>query len=568
MGMGWVTIGLVLALASPPEPDERVEDLLVQMTLEEKVGQLMMVGFGGQNMDSRIAHLLHRLHIGSIALYNRNIRNTSQLTHFIREIRKEMANEIQPFLAIDQEGGNVVRVQSDVMVLPGAMTLGATRDPVLSFLSGQANAIDLKLLGIDMNLAPVLDINRGASNPVINVRSFGDRPELVAELGSTFIQGQQQGGLASIAKHFPGHGTTTSDSHFSLPRIDLGAEQLHQIELMPFRRAIEEGLDGIMTAHVQVPAIDPGGTPASLSYQVITGLLREKLHFDGLVITDDLEMHAIVDRFGIGRAAVQSIQAGADIVMVIWTPSKKEEVFNALLSAGRDGTLSAERINTSVRRILHLKAVRGTLDACRQTQTEQTASFPNPLHERLMNVVASRGLTLVRNEKSLIPLCPRNRILVASPYEPFSSEMKRQLPEAKILPLTLVPSQAQRENQLNTLVELSKQYQAVVIAVANAYQAWLVQELSHRTTTPLVVLSFGSPYLLMHFPQVAGYLCSYSFLLSTQLAAARALVGKQSITGRLPVTISERYPSGFGLTIGPGACSATAMTGQATPLAK
>jgi beta-N-acetylhexosaminidase len=552
--------GLPLLLANQPvDPlHVRVEKILAGMSLEQKVGQLLMVGFGGRSMGPEIARLLLDHHIGSVALYSRNISNTSQLAKLVRSVRETMKNEIQPFVAIDQEGGNVVRVRTDVTVLPGAMALGATRDPVLAYLAGQANAVDLGLLGIDMNLAPVLDVNRNPANPVINIRAFGDHPKLVSKIGVWFILGQQQAGMATVAKHFPGHGATSHDSHFSLPVTNASLEQLRGIELLPFREAIDAGLDAIMTAHVRVPAVDDSEAPASLSCKVITELLRGEMAYDGLVITDDLEMRAIAEKMSVGEAAVSAILAGADVIMVIWTPRKKHAVFQALVAAVEQGRIPPSRIDASVRRVLRLKAKRGTLDALASKAPSLSDSFPNPYHSRLVRTIARRGITLVRNQQSILPLCQSRGVLVAGPQKVFLNEMKSLLPDATIFNLRQVPSQKRRREDLERLTKLAGQHRVVVIAVVNAYQAWLVQRLSHKIQIPLVAVSFGSPYYLRNFPRVAGYLCAYSYLASAQKAAARALCSRISITGRLPVSISRHYPRGHGVVLPRGACTSAA----------
>lgn len=541
--------------AAPETRGQRVEALLASMSLEQKVGQLMMVGFGGKEMGPGIERLLTDFHVGSVALYSRNVRSPQQVSELIRGLRRAMADEIQPFVAIDQEGGNVVRVRSEVAVLPGTMTLGATRDPVLAFLAGQSHAIDLRLLGFDMNLAPVLDINHNPRNPVINVRAFGDSPELVAQLGVAFVRGQQAAGLATVAKHFPGHGTTEHDSHFALPRIQLPRETLLATELLPFQRAIDAGLDALMTAHVQVPAVDPDGTPASLSRRLIGELLRGRLGFDGLVITDDLEMRAISETRGVGPAAVQAVQAGADIVMVIWTPRRKREVFESLLQAARSGTIPAARLDASVRRILRLKARRGTLDRDCRGGEDAFAYLPNAYHQQVARTIAVRGLTLVANQRSLLPLCTGRGVLVATPYRLFGREMARLLPGSEVLSLRLVSSRRQRQRELERVAARARDQRLVVIAAGNVYQAWLIQQLTRRLDKPVVAVSFGSPYLLRHFPQVAGYLCTYSYLPVAQRAAAQALTGHQSITGKLPVSLSTRYRRGHGLTVQRNACA-------------
>ncbi len=527
----------------------RVETLLARLTLPQKIGQLMMIGFGGKEMDDSIARLVTRFHIGSIALYSRNISHNTQLAKLVRDLREAMRAEVQPFMAIDQEGGNVVRVRQDVVVLPGAMAIGATRDPVLAYLAGQANAIDLGLIGVDMNLAPVLDVNCNPRNPVINIRAFGDQPELVARMGVQFILGQQSGSMATVAKHFPGHGTTDHDSHFDLPSNKQSLAQLKKSELIPFQEAVSAGLDAIMTAHVLVPAIDASGLPASLSKRVITGLLRQELGFDGLVITDDLEMRAIAEMMSVGQAAVQAIRAGADIVMVIWTPKKKQLVFDALLSAVHSGQLSEARINQSVRRILLLKEKRGTLDALQESLPAIHENLPNALHSRLKRTVARRALTLVRNQGQVVPLCDDRGVLAVGPQKIFLAEMKRLLPQSTVLKLARVPSRKQRQRDLEKLLRLSDQHRVIVVSVVNAYQAWLVQQLKRRGRLPVVAVSFGSPYFFRNFPAVDAYLCTYSYLPSVQKAAALALAGRISLTGHLPVRISSAYPRGHGLIV-------------------
>ncbi len=556
---------LSILLAQPATtPEARVESILRGMSLEQKVGQLMMVGFGGKEMGPKIHHLMQSMHIGAAAIYSRNVRSLPQVAKLIRDLRKGFAGQVQPFIAVDQEGGNVVRMRSGVAVLPGAMTLGAARDPVLSYLAAQAHAVDLKLVGFDMNLAPVLDTNRNPKNPVINVRAFGDSPELVADMGVAFCLGQQDAQLATVAKHFPGHGTTAHDSHFDLPTISLDEKQLTATELKPFCRAINAGLDALMTAHVQIPAIDPSGTPASLSHRIITGLLREKLGFDGVVITDDLEMRAVSGRMGVGKAAVKAVLAGADMVMVIWTSKRKKEVFRTLLAATQDGTIPLARLDQSVRRILLLKARRGTLDSLGELKKRPGKILPNRRHQHIIRSIAARGLTLVHNNKAILPICSGKGLLVAAPQRTFRRELQRLLPGSRAIPLKLVSSRAQRQKEFERLREMASRYELLVVGVTNVYQAWLVQKLYKSTKIPMVVVSFGSPYLLRYFPKIPVYLCSFSYLAAAQRAAARALVGKQSLTGRLPVRLSKRHPRGSGLTLRRGGCRKRPSTKRRT----
>ena len=254
-------------------------------------------------------------------------------------------------------------------MLPGNMALGATRSPRLAWEAGKAQGDDLRRLGFNMNLAPVLDVNVNALNPVIGIRSFSDQVALVSQMGADFVRGQQEANIVTIAKHFPGHGSVDADSHKGLPVLEETEEEV-LTGLEPFLAAMKVGLDGVMTAHIAVPKIRRR-LPATLSKPILTGLLRERLGFGGLVLTDELEMEAIVERFGVGKAAVMAVNAGADMVLIPWRAEKKVEVHAALLAAAKSGELSAQRLDEAVTRILEVKLKRGVFEC------------PPPLDQRL-----------------------------------------------------------------------------------------------------------------------------------------------------------------------------------------
>ncbi|HEX8823440.1 MAG TPA: glycoside hydrolase family 3 protein, partial [Archangium sp.] len=328
----------------PPELQARVEALMAGLSVEDKVGQLMMVGFAGTGVDESVETLVRGRRVGGVCLFKRNIVSGEQVARLNDGLRRLLADGIPPFLALDQEGGNVVRVRDDVVVLPGNMALGATRSAELAYAAGHAQGEDLKRLGFNMNLAPVLDVNLNPRNPVIGIRSYGDSVSLVSELGRAFVRGQQDAGLVTVAKHFPGHGATDEDSHKALPvMLESREEVLAQME--PFRAVIQDGLDGLMTAHVAVPGLTGNDVPATLSPQVLDGLLRQRLGFGGLVLTDELEMDAIAQRYGVGRAAVLAVLAGADMVLIPWRPEKKTEVYEALFAAALSGDIPRARLD-------------------------------------------------------------------------------------------------------------------------------------------------------------------------------------------------------------------------------
>ncbi|MBN1962771.1 MAG: beta-N-acetylhexosaminidase [Deltaproteobacteria bacterium] len=541
------TISYAVQLPAPGEPVD-VEKILASMTIEEKVGQLLMIGFGGTKINRQITHWLVKRHAGSVALFSRNIVNFEQTARFTRELHELTKDNIPIFLSLDQEGGNVVRVKDGAMVLPGNMALGATRSSVLAYVAGQALGVDLRLLGFNMNLAPVLDVNSNPSNPVIGIRSYGERPELVGKLGAWFVRGQQEQGIVAVAKHFPGHGDTTTDSHFSMPSVKASMQRLQQIELHPFRRAMNAGLDAVMTAHIALPRIaETADTPATLSHVVLTDILRKRLDFDGLILTDGLEMQGIIARYGAGRAAVMAIKAGADMTMVLWMPDMKEEVYQTLLAAARSSEISKQRLDESVRRILMVKAKRHLFDRKLEPLNDLLSQRnENPIHTRVAERIARESVTLVRNNGNLLPLqpIPYRRVLVVAPPGPFLQRMAKQR-NIVTFKVPYVPNRERRLADINRATDLAYNADLVIVAAINRYQVELAKAVLRKMKNmPMVLVSFASPYYLASIPQIDAYVCTYSYLNDSQEAAAKALLGLAPMTGRLPVTIPGYYAYG------------------------
>jgi beta-N-acetylhexosaminidase len=415
-------------------------------------------------------------------------------------------------------------------------------------VAGQALAIDLKLLGFNMNLAPVLDINSNPKNPVIGIRSYGERPELVANLGAWYVRGQQEMGVIAVAKHFPGHGDTQSDSHFSMPAITTDLERLEELELWPFKRAISAGLDAVMTAHIALPQITKDRElPATLSKIILTDMLRTRLGFEGVVITDGLEMQGIVKRFGCGRAAVLAILAGADMPMVLWSPKDKEEVFSAVLDAVYRGEISPERLDRSVRRVLRIKGVRGLFDRrVERLDNVLKRRNKNPIHDQVAERIAREAVTLVRNHGDVLPLrsVRYRRVVVVAPYGAFADKLASE-PNVTVLRVPFVPSRERRESDIAKAVDLAKTADLLVAAVVNRYHVEIVNHIvGVSRQTPAAVVSFASPYYLSSMPDIDAYMCTYSYLDVAQAAAADALLGKFPMTGRLPISIPGFYAYG------------------------
>lgn len=338
--------------------DYLIEYKLENMSLEERVGQLFLVGFHSPNVDSQIKDLIENYHVGGVIYFTRNIKNleqTKNLSDNLQELALNRGAQIPLFISVDQEGGEIRRIK-DLSYFPANKVLGAAVGPKKMRKIAAVTARELKGVGINFNLAPVLDVNNNPNNPVIGERSFGADPELVAQMGTAYIKGLQSEGVIAAAKHFPGHGDTAVDSHTELPVIKHNRDRLDAVELYPFQKAIEAGVEAIMAAHIYFPAVEPEiGIPASLSKAVLTDLLRGDLKFQGLIVTDDLEMGAITRNFGTAAAAVRSIKAGSDLVLISHTHGLQKEAVKAVTAAVKNGEISKERIRKSVRKIIKLK---------------------------------------------------------------------------------------------------------------------------------------------------------------------------------------------------------------------
>lgn len=521
-----------------------VDALLSRMSLEEKVGQLMMVGFAGTRIDNEVQTLVRGMRVGGVCMFKRNIESAEQIAHLNAEVRALSAGGVPPFIALDQEGGNVVRIHDRNVVLPGNMALGATHSPQLAYEAGRAQAEDLRLLGFNMNLAPVLDVNVNPKNPVIGIRSFGDRPEVVAEFGAEFVRGQQDANLVTVAKHFPGHGNTDADSHRALPVMRESREEV-MAQLLPFERAIDEGLDGLMTAHVAIPRLTGDETPATLSKALLSGLLRKQLGFDGLVVTDELEMEAIADHYGVGRAAVMSIVAGADMVLIPWRPEKKVEVYQALLTAARSGELPAERLDDAVRRILLTKARRGVFDPLPPID-ERLARLGQADRLEVPKEIARRSVTLLRTDPRYFPISADRKIGVLTAEAALGRAIAARDPDAEVVVVPAYPGSRARAELRRAARALALRSDVVVVGLINSRQVDLVM-MAAATGKPVIVVSMGLPYLVEQVDDARAVLAVYSYQESSAEAAAAALLGEQPTPGRLPVTLDETLTFGFGM---------------------
>ena len=323
------------------------------MNLREKIGQLFMLGFHGTEPAKELRDLCKTYHPGGVILFSRNLEDPEQAAHLTNALQK-LAPKMPLLVSIDQEGGRVARLPKGFTVFPGQGALGQAGTAELAYAFAEVTALELRAIGVNMDLAPVLDVNTNPSNPIIGDRAFGPDPELVETLGLAVTAGLQDNGVLACGKHFPGHGDTAADSHKELPTVLHGLDRLRDVELRPFAHCFANGLAAVMTAHVRYSALDPEA-PATLSPAILTDLLRTHMQFKGLVLTDDLEMHAIIDHYGIEEAAVRALRAGADILLICKDHDRQVAAMEALYRAVKDGDVPELLVEHAVLRVLEAK---------------------------------------------------------------------------------------------------------------------------------------------------------------------------------------------------------------------
>ena len=344
-----------ISVFTEPPLSAEVLTLLQNMTLEEKIGQMIFAGIDGATYDQATASLINQYHVGGVIFNKKNFLSADQTIQFVNQIKSKNAeNPLPIFIGVDQEGGRVAKLPGNLTPIPTNMQIGKKGSSEFSYAIGELLGSEVKSFGFNMNFAPVLDVNSNPMNPVIGDRSFGATASIVSQLGIETMKGIQSKDVIAVVKHFPGHGDTATDSHLELPKVDKTIEELEEIELVPFRQAIQEGADVVMIAHILLPQLDPEN-PSSMSPVIISDLLRSKLNYEGVVITDDMTMQAITDHYDIGSASVQSVKAGSDIIMVAHDYNKVTAAFDAIQSAVVNGEIPEERINDSVLRIIQLK---------------------------------------------------------------------------------------------------------------------------------------------------------------------------------------------------------------------
>ncbi|MCT4509961.1 MAG: beta-N-acetylhexosaminidase [Tepidibacter sp.] len=336
--------------------ENKINDIINSLSLKEKLGQMIIVGFNGYEVDLDFRDLLENHKVGGVILFKRNIKNAEQLLNLNNSIKSiNSKNKLGLFISVDEEGGRITRLPKGSTKFPSNKSIGKQNDKDLSYKIGKEIGRELSSFKFNMDFAPVLDIYSNPKNTVIKDRAFGKDSEIVKTLGTATMKGLQDSNVISVIKHFPGHGDTTLDSHFDLPVSNHDKQRLDEFELIPFKEAINNGADAVMTAHIVLPNVDKSEKSATLSKTILTNILRDELNFDGVIITDDMEMGAIANNYGARNASVEAIKAGADIILMCHTKEKQIKALEALKEAVDSGEISVERIDESVKRIIRLK---------------------------------------------------------------------------------------------------------------------------------------------------------------------------------------------------------------------
>ncbi|HEX4952405.1 MAG TPA: glycoside hydrolase family 3 N-terminal domain-containing protein [Thermoanaerobaculia bacterium] len=554
--------------ASPPPLSqaarEWIDTTLAGMTLEQKAAQLVMVRASGtfENRRSaearRVLSWVRELGVGGVVLFASEVETLPRWTNEL-----QAAAALPLLVAADLERSLAFRIERGTVPLPYAMAVGATRSTEAARISGEITAREARALGLNWALAPVADVNSNPDNPVINIRSYGEDAELVAKMNAAFIAGARQGGVLTTAKHFPGHGDTATDSHLALPVLGANRERLDAVEWVPFRRAIAAGVDAVMLGHIAVPALDPAGTPATLSPALSGRLLREEMGFAGLIVTDALEMAGMRPAWT-GEATVGAVLAGADVLLL---PQDPRVAVQSLVRAVGEGKLSEARLEESVRRLLEAKARLGLFEGRLVDRTAAPSQVGRPEDLEQAAAIARAAVTVVKNEGGVLPLAAEGSLdllhLVLS--SDATDRGIRGLPEEELaargIPVEtrqlgpdfstatvdeIVAAAAGRSHVLVSAFVRVASFKGT--AAMRPRQAELLRRLA-ATGVPVIVVSFGSPYLLLQFPEVPVYLCAYGWAESSQRAAVAALFGETAVTGKLPVTLPGLFPYGHGLEI-------------------
>jgi beta-N-acetylhexosaminidase len=537
----------VPALAQEAAPDADIEAIIASMSLEHKVAQMFMVTLHGAGLTEVGAEHLRSWQPGGLVLFGQNVGNPAQVTNLTNGYQSTItgAGGVPLLISIDQEGGVVTRLTDGFTMFPTPILIGAA-GPEMAYRVGVASAEELSAVGINMNLAPVADLETYKDNPIISRRAWSSDPVIAGEALAAFIEGSASLNVITTAKHFPGHGETRQDSHGELNVLDLSRERLETVELVPFEYAIDAGVGAVMVAHIDYPALDPQPImPASLSQPIITGVLREQLGFNGMIMTDALDMNAVDMNYNFYDAVVMSLNAGTDLLAM--GPSVGQEVFEAamqrIVDEVRAGNISEERIEESVRRILTTKQQYGILNW--QPLDPATAVDRVNLEEHavLFDELYQAGVTVAYDHNDLVPISPETRtaiIFLATRYQ-IQAECSQYSSNITWTGVSDNPS----TEEIGWAVDNARNADTVVVwtqgADKNPEQQALVNALPQEKT---IAVAIWSVYDWQTYPNVAAYVATYTPARPAVPAACAVLFGAAPANGRLAVTLRIDLPAG------------------------
>jgi beta-N-acetylhexosaminidase len=521
-------------------------DPLAGMTLEQKVAQMFLVTLHGPVMTEDGEAFLRRWHPGGVVLFTDNVGTPQAMTQLTNDFQQTMAYEGAPplFIAIDQEGNVVARLTDGFTVFPNPL-LTTAAGPEMAYQVGQATGEELSAVGINLNLAPVVDLETNRDNPIIYHRSYGSHPQITSDVISQIILGTQSMNVLATAKHFPGHGETNEDSHGVLPEVNVSRERVEALEMQPFRAAISSGVGAIMVGHLWYPAFDPQRQPASLSHNIVTGLLREELGYNGLLMTDAMDMNAVDMDINFADSMVMAVQAGEDMMPLgpSFGTDVAERSIQAVIDAVHDGRISEERINDSVRRILSAKQQYGILD----WQPLDPDTAPERVHVEehaaLVDRLFDDGVTVAFDHNNLIPLTPDRKIAIVflgTRYQ-IQDECKAYNPDIRWVAIADTPD----AEQIAWAVEAANWSDTTVVWTQNAdknpAQQALVNALPQDKT---IAVAIWSVYDWLTYPNVSAYVATFSPARPAVPAACAILFGAQPALGQLPVSLSLNLQAG------------------------
>jgi beta-N-acetylhexosaminidase len=514
-----------------------------KLTTEEKIGQLMMFGIDGTTITDHAIELIKKYKVGNIILFARNAESPKQLYELNQSLQKLALAElnIPLFISIDQEGGMVTRIFHGATFFPGAMTISATNDVNNSYQVGDLMGKELQVLGINMNLAPVLDVNNNPKNPVIGVRSYGDDPDRVADYGIQFMKGLQHHVIAT-GKHFPGHGDTSLDSHLALPKVDYDKTRLESVELVPFKKAIKEGIKALMSSHIDFPAFTEGGLPTTLSKKCLTGLLREELHFEGLIVTDGMEMKAVQDNYGTVEASLMAIHAGANLVCICHSEPLQKEAIERIKTAVHTNELSENDLNERVLRVLKFKedirmmSLNEPYEAIKQmVENDETKRFSKQIVRKAATLVKGQPFRLKGNAIfiGMLPKATTQADDTDGLYDVIS-QIKKEIPCIKTLKMPIHPN----DEDIVEAVNKSRFASQIILTTynANVYQSQikLINELS-QLGIEMHVIAMRNPYDLYYTKNIENFVCLYEYTPYAISTLISYLKGDLELEGRIPV---------------------------------